>query len=102
MNITILCLLLIIIKGSIIFAQEPVTIKFPDPKKFSADIEEFIVDKSYLPLETRSDCLLPGHSPRIYIYKDLIYVLYAPLEGYNYTEWSSMGSECRRYNFFNP
>jgi hypothetical protein len=80
-SMIILCLLLIIIKGSIIFAQEPVTIKIPDPKKFSADIEEFIIDKSYLPLETRPDCLLPGHSPRIYFYNNLIYVLYRPLEG---------------------
>lgn len=67
---------MIIVKGSIIFAQEPVTIKIPDPKKFSSDIEEFIVDKSYLSLETRPDCLLPGSSPTLYLYNNLIYVLY--------------------------
>ncbi len=80
-SFTLFCMLMMIVGVSTISAQDPITIKIPDPKKFSTDIDEFILEKSYLPLETKSDCLLPGHSPRIYIYNELIYVLYRPREG---------------------
>ncbi len=75
-------LLLFFFLGTILMAQQsPTVIKITDPKKYSDDFHEFIEEVSFLALETRPDCMMPGNSGTVRYYKDLIIVHYGSQQG---------------------
>ena len=76
---------------------EPVVIKVTETKKYSSDFDEFIVGRTFIPLETNPECIMPGHTGRVILYKDLIIIQYGGQEGiYIFTR------EGRFRKFINP
>lgn len=61
--------------------NEPIVIKVPDHKKFRSDFDSFIIDRSFLALETNPEGLMPGHPANIHFYKDIIIIQYPWKEG---------------------